>query len=158
VSPSPISPDPLDALLGEELAALGTLLSLLGEEEQALVTGDALAIGAIVLAKGRQLDTLGAVMSRRVAFCQSIGLNDAGSAAVNQTHSTHAADSRRTRTLWSELRGAWHDARRRNSINAEVVNLRLSRTARALNVVRQLRGDMNSYRADGRLAGYYLSA
>ncbi|VVE70595.1 Flagella synthesis protein FlgN [Pandoraea captiosa] len=131
--------------LSAETTAIGTFSALLGEEQQALVSGTLDALPELTERKGRAVAELSALGRERDAQLQALGFtpDEAGAAAA-------AATDSRIDTAWKALLAAAGEAKRANDTNGLLINTRLTYTQQALNVLYGPGNNAPLYGPDGR--------
>ena len=128
----------LPSLLGSELDAAKGFLSLLKEEESALIAGDVDRLSAIVNEKYGHLQNISRLTQERL---QQLPLS--GTAAWLENHPEASK-------LWQELIRVSEEIRLTNDINGKMIDVRLRSTQQALNMLNSLVNQTtNLYGPDG---------
>ena len=133
MSPNDASRSPaLGARLTAETAAWQALLDMLGEEERALVEGDADRVAQLSASKLTQLQTVAALARTRLDDLLAAGhtADHAGMEAWLAQHGQPAA-----RTCWQQLCDMEQQAQALNQRIGALIDLRLTSTRQALNVL-----------------------
>lgn len=124
----------LIAKLTAERAAWQALLDLLGEEERTLIDGEADRLAQLNASKLNQLQTLGNVVRARHEALLAAGLT-ADHAGMDAWLARHGEPELRAR--WQQLCEMEQRARAANQRIGALIDLRLSATRQALNVLIQ---------------------
>jgi flagella synthesis protein FlgN len=122
----------LIAQLTVENAAWQALLNVLGEEEQALVDGEADRLAQLIASKLEQLQTLNKLARTRHDELLAAG-HTADHAGMNAWLAQHGQPELRTR--WQQLCEMEQQARALNQRIGSLIDLRLTSTRQALNVL-----------------------
>ncbi len=128
----------LQSLLGSELDAAKGFLSLLKEEESALVAGDVDRLSAIVNEKYAHLQQISRLTQERL---HQLPPSDAIAWLENHPEASK---------LWQELIRVSEEIRLTNEINGKMIDVRLRSTQQALNMLNSLVNQTtNLYGPDG---------
>jgi len=122
----------LIAQLTAESAAWQALLNVLGEEEQALVDGEADRLAQLIASKLEQLQTLSNLAHARHDELLAAG-HTADHAGMNAWLAQHGQPELRTR--WQQLCEMEQEAQAMNQRIGSLIELRLTSTRQALNVL-----------------------
>lgn len=147
--------DGIAADLREECAAMQQFLTLLQEEQECLLRGNADAVGAQIARKSGWLQKLAGLAERRRAFLQS----------------QRCASDRRGMDSWlaahpeaAELAGTWHtllklthQASQANEANGTLITTRLQSNQQALSALAASTRSGNLYGKDGQAVGLWGS-
>lgn len=138
----------LKEALENERNLLASLSTLLDEERAAFLARDTTQIEAISRRKQSALEALAAASDQsRALLAQPHGLQS------KQIDIGPECKARLT-----QLRAAWKAAQVSNQRNSAVMKIHQASVLRGLGVLRQSVGLAETYRADGRAGGHYLSA
>ncbi|MBW8328530.1 MAG: flagellar protein FlgN [Thiobacillus sp.] len=118
--------------LKRENAAWQALLQVMQEEEQALVNGDADRLAVLNTAKLTQLQSLGDHAQSRLAALRAAG-HTPDHPGMDAWLAQHGQAEHRTR--WQQLCGMEQEAQAMNQRIGSLIELRLSSTRQALNVL-----------------------
>ncbi|MBN8767447.1 MAG: flagellar protein FlgN [Thiobacillus sp.] len=133
MSPNDPSASPaLTAGLAVEGAAWQALLNVMGEEERALVDGEADRLGPLNASKLTQLQALGSLARARHDGLQAAG-HTPDQAGMEAWLSRYGQPEHRA--SWQQLCGLEQLARARNERIGVLIDMRLSATRQALNVL-----------------------
>lgn len=137
--------DALLNALSAETTAIGAFSALLGEEQQALVSGTLDVLPELTERKTRAVADLATLGRERDAQLEALGYSpdEAGATAA-------AATDARIDTAWKALLAAALDAKRANDTNGVLINTRLTYTQQALNVLYGPEKNAPLYGPDGR--------
>ena len=137
--------DALLNALSAETTAIGAFSALLGEEQQALVSGTLDALPELTERKTRAVAELATLGRERDAQLEALGYSpdEAGVAAA-------AAADARIESAWQALLAAALDAKRANDTNGVLIHTRLTYTQQALNVLYGPEKNAPLYGPDGR--------
>ncbi len=126
------NPNKLAAQLTAENAAWMALLGVLGDEERALVDGDADRLPALNAAKLERLHAASELARTRLAALRSAGFPpDAG--GMDHWLAQHGTPT--ARADWQSLRVLENEARASNARVGKLIEMRLTTTRQALNVL-----------------------
>jgi flagella synthesis protein FlgN len=127
------TPDPaLLTRLATECAAWQAMLNVMGEEEQALVNGEADHLARLTASKLAQLQTLSNLANTRNNALLEAGLS-ADQVGMNAWLSQHGQPEHRTQ--WQQLCQMEQDAQEMNLRIGKLIEMRLATTRKALNVL-----------------------
>lgn len=142
-----MSTDALLSALSAETTAIRGFSALLGEEQQALVSGTLDALPELTERKTRAVAELATLGRERDAQLEALGYSpdEAGATAA-------AAADARIGTAWKTLLAAALDAKRANDTNGVLINTRLTYTQQALTVLYGPEQNAPLYGPDGRTA------
>jgi len=129
---SPNEPAALIGRLTVERAAWQALLNVLGEEERALVDGEADRLGPLNASKLAQLQTLGNLAQTRHEALQAAG-HSPDHAGMDAWLSKHGQPEHLAH--WRQLCDMEQQARAQNQRIGTLIDLRLASTRQALNVL-----------------------
>lgn len=137
----------LKEVLERECTLLAHFQALLDDERDALLMRDATRIEATNRQKQSALEALAAEEGQLRALMPT----PAGRVAA-------AAPATEFPALWEKVRAGWRCAQMSNQRNNAVLKIHQTSVLRGLGVLRQAAGLAETYRADGRAGGHYLSA
>jgi|GEM_PF-5698514 len=138
----------LKEALEYERNLLACLSTVLDDERAAFLARDADQIAAISRQKQSALEALATASDQsRNLLAQSGGLR-----------SKQSDIGPECKALLTQLRAAWKAAQLSNQRNSAVMKIHQASVLRGLGVLRQAVGLAETYRADGRAGGHYLSA
>jgi flagella synthesis protein FlgN len=118
--------------LATECAAWQAMLNVMGEEEQALVNGEADHLTRLTASKLAQLQTLSNLANTRNNFLLEAGLS-ADQVGMNAWLSQHGQPEHRTQ--WQQLCQMEQNAQEANLRIGKLIEMRLATTRKALNVL-----------------------
>jgi flagella synthesis protein FlgN len=140
----------IDALLNAlsvETNAIGAFAALLGEEQQALVSGTLDTLPELTERKTRAVAELASLGRERDARLEALGY------APDETGATAAAAAdARVDAAWKALLAAAAEAKRANDTNGVLIRTRLTYTQQALSVLYGPQQSAPLYGPDGRTA------
>jgi flagella synthesis protein FlgN len=122
----------LPSKLAAECAAWQAMLNVMGEEEQALVKGEADHLARLTASKLAQLQTLNNLASTRNNALLEAGLS-ADHVGMNAWLTQHGQPEHRTQ--WQQLCQMEQDAQAMNLRIGKLIEMRLAATRQALNVL-----------------------
>lgn len=131
---NPSSPSGLSAILARENAAWRTLLTLLENEERALADGDADRLAPLNASKLSQLDTLGDLARARHAALLDTGCTPDHAGMADWLAQKGQPEDQ---LCWQQLLEMEPQAQALNARIGVLIDLRLSSTRQALNVLIQ---------------------
>lgn len=137
----------LKEVLERECTLLAHFHALLEDERDALLMRDATRIEAASRQKQSALEALATEETR----LRALMVTPAGRLAADAPATEFPA-------LWEKVRAGWRFAQTSNQRNNAVLKIHQTSVLRGLGVLRQAAGQAETYRADGRTGGHYLSA
>lgn len=120
------------ARLTAECAAWQAMLNVMGEEEQALIKGDADHLSRLNASKLAQLNTLNNLANARLDVLRAAGLS-ADQDGMNTLLSRHGQPEHRSQ--WQQLCQMEQQAQAMNLRIGKLIEMRLANTRQALNVL-----------------------
>ena len=138
---------PLPELIKDELALLRRFVTLLQEEQQALIEGDLERLLPLAEEKSRQANALGqlAVGRNQILSSQGLPADKRGMDAWLESQAKASA----ARNDWAALLALAAETRRQNELNGKLIGTRMQHNQRALAVLAAATNQAMLYGPDG---------
>lgn len=138
---------PLVQLLGEEKRLVEKFIALLALEQDALTKGAADELPLIVNDKKTLVEALNSLETTRASLISSTP-QDSGNQAMERWLSIHP-DEKSVANLWREILKLAAEAKQQHALNGRLINMHLTRTSEALNILTQRQQYTGLYGSDG---------
>lgn len=138
----------LGKFLEEEATLIRQFLTILGEEQQALRSGELSALHDLEPTKATLVEKLNALGTQRNALLVSKGLTPDKSGILSWLAS-HPESSTSVEKTWSEILSLAKQAKELNALNGQLIGIHLRATNLALDVLTKKVGDSEVYGRDG---------
>ncbi|OIQ97322.1 FlgN protein [mine drainage metagenome] len=140
-------PSPLPALIKDELALLRQFVTLLQDEQRALVEGELERLLPLAEEKSRLATELGRLAVARNQALAALGL--AADKSGMDAWLVGQAPTVPSRGHWAELLSLATETRRQNELNGKLINTRMQHNQRALAVLAAATSQAMLYGPDG---------
>lgn len=140
----------LHILLADEKELVSRFLNMLREEQSLLVSGDADSLHAIGLGKLELVELLNRAEASRTDFL-SAETPSGKKPEMTEWLKQHPTE-KFARQLWSDILELAREARQLHTLNGELINSHLARTAEAIAILTQRQKDQALYGSNGQAA------
>lgn len=144
----------IEHLLEQECAQLGRFISLLEDEQAALMQAQPTPLAQIEEEKTAVVSALNTLSEARLRAATPVSGPRNDDREIMQTWLGSQACGPRAKDLWQQLTEMAHTAQRLNALNAQLVNQHLSRTSQALSILDRQRNSAPLYGSDGQATHY----
>jgi flagella synthesis protein FlgN len=143
----------LGRTLNNESEALNAFITLLREEQQALVRGDLERLASFAESKTIHLFELTRLGEQRLQWLREKGLT-ADRAGMDRLLRAHAGSAPQVRAAWQQLVDLTKTAQQLNETNGVLIRSRLTTAQRALGVLMSAANIAGAYASDGSTVCY----